>query len=90
MAIEDVDPAELAAAIPDAESEEAAAIAAAIGAHLRVEAADAEEGQPAELWEGRRWGFAGRVENTQGRRLQRVPRDAPADPWAASGRTSRM
>ena len=76
---------------PDASREEAAAIAAAVGAHLRdraaAAAAAAEEGK--ETWDGRKWAFSGRIEGTQERRV-RVPDGAPTDAWAASGRTDRM
>ncbi|EMA46119.1 hypothetical protein [Halococcus saccharolyticus] len=84
--------AELAAAIPDdADSGEAAAIAAALGAHLRDEAAAAAEAATDEepSWEGDRWRFAGRVSQLQHRDV-RVPLDAPTDPWAAAGRTNRL
>ncbi|WP_122090561.1 acc operon protein [Halalkalicoccus subterraneus] len=75
--------------IPESASEaEAAAIAAAIGSHLRdQEAAAGGEAEP--TWEGERWTFAGRIENTQSRRV-RVPSGAPTDGWAAAGRTDRM
>ena len=85
----------LAAAIPDdADSGEAAAIAAALGAYLRDEAAAAATaaGATAEeepSWDGDRWRFAGRVSQLQHRDV-RVPLDAPTDPWAAAGRTDRF
>ncbi|EMA50683.1 MULTISPECIES: hypothetical protein [Halococcus] len=82
----------LAAAIPDdADSGEAAAIAAALGAHLRDQAAAAAEAAVDEepSWEGDRWRFAGRVSQLQHRDV-RVPLDAPTDPWAAAGRTDRL
>jgi hypothetical protein len=75
----------------DADREEAAAIAAAVGAHVgdpAAAAAAAEAGATAD-WQGRRWSFAGRVELTQEQRV-RVPRDAPTDAFAASGRTDRF
>ncbi|ADJ14779.1 hypothetical protein [Halalkalicoccus jeotgali] len=72
----------------DASEDEAAAIAAAIGSHLRAQEAAATEGDEP-TWEGERWTFAGRVEATQGRRI-RVPSGAPTDRWAAAGRTDRM
>lgn len=73
----------------DADPSEAAAIAAAVGAHLRdVEAAAAaDDGE--ETWAEKRWAFAGTVEVLQGRRL-RVPRGAPTDAWRAAGRTDRF
>ncbi|USZ77676.1 acc operon protein [Halorussus vallis] len=74
----------------DATDEEAAAIAAAIGAHLRAQeaAAAAAAEAEAETWDDKRWGFAGRLRGLQGR-AARVPRGAPTDAWAASGRTDR-
>ena len=81
-------PGEATLTIPDdASSEEAAAIAAAIGAHLRDldEAATDEEG---ETWHGKRWSFAGRVRAQQGRTV-RVPPTAPTNPWSAAGRADR-
>ncbi len=70
-----------------ADEEEAAAIAAAIGAHLRAE--EAAESDDEETWDGERWTFAGRIEGTQGR-ATRVSTGAPTDRWAAAGRTDRM
>ncbi|MFB6071074.1 MAG: acc operon protein [Halanaeroarchaeum sp.] len=72
-----------------ADPDEAAAIAAAIGAHLndRARASGAEES--AETWQGAQWRFAARVESTAGCST-RVPRDAPTDPWAAAGRRDRF
>lgn len=75
-------------AIPESASEaEAAAIAAAIGSHLRAQEAAPGDEEP--TWEGERWTFAGRIEATQGRRVG-VPLDAPTDRWTAAGRTDRM
>ncbi|MFC6991001.1 acc operon protein [Haladaptatus sp. GCM10025707] len=74
--------------IDDADADEAAAIAASIGAHLQdlaAAAADADE----ETWEGQRWTFAGRMEALQ-QRTVRVPDGAPQSAWAAAGRTDRM
>ncbi|MDL5361442.1 acc operon protein [Halalkalicoccus sp. NIPERK01] len=74
--------------IPENASEvEAAAIAAAIGSHLRAQAATRGDDEP--TWEGERWTFAGRIEGTQGRTI-RVSSGAPTDRWAAAGRTDRM
>ena len=72
----------------DATSEEAAAIAAAIGAHLRAEAAATEEASEP-TWDGRRWSFAGQIDRLQNRQI-RVPDSAPTNAWAAAGRTDRM
>ena len=75
---------------PEASDDEAAAIAAAIGAHLRqveYDATDTEDSVPP--WTGRRWGFAGRMQDLQGRAV-RVARGAPSSGWAAASRTDRM
>ncbi|MFC5973482.1 acc operon protein [Halomarina salina] len=76
--------------LADAADDEAAAIVAAVRAHLRAQAAarTADE-ETEETWDGERWAFAGRVATLQ-RRDVRVPREAPTDPWTASGRTARM
>jgi hypothetical protein len=75
----------------DASPEEAAAIAAAIGAYLRdrevaaaAAAADAEES-----WAGRRWAFAGRLSGV-GLPARRVTDGTPTDAWAAAGRADRL
>ena len=76
----------------DATDEEAAAIAAAIGAHLRdrgAATAAAAEDDETETWTDKRWSFAGRLRGLQGR-AARVPERAPTDAWAASGRTNRF
>ena len=71
----------------DAENEEAAAIAAAVRAH--VSADDDEETASDRGWKGRRWRFRGRVDALQRRRV-RVPTEAPRDAWTAAGRTDRL
>ncbi|ELZ24788.1 hypothetical protein [Natrinema limicola] len=75
----------------DADDEEAAAIAAAIGAHLHDHAlaVAAAAGGSEETWDDKRWAFAGRV-RAQQHRTVRVPRDAPTNAWAAAGRTDRF
>ena len=74
----------------DADEDEAAAIVAAIGAHLHDRAvAAAAAAEDEETWEGRRWTFAGRLDRLQGR-AARVPSSAPTDAWTASGRTDRF
>jgi len=80
--------------IPDhADDAEAAAIAAAVAAHLRdgerVAAAAAAAADNKPDWEGKRWSFAGRVDRLQNRSV-RVPVDAPTDPWTAAGRADRF
>jgi hypothetical protein len=79
----------LTAAIPDdATSDEAAAIAAALGGYLtdREQASAADE---TETWDGKRWAFAGKIEAIQGKRV-RVPNDVPTDEWTAAGRMDRF
>ncbi|GAA0644777.1 acc operon protein [Salarchaeum japonicum] len=76
----------------DASEDEAAAIAAAVSAHLRdreAAAAAAAAEADGESWDGERWGFAGRVNALQSRDV-RVPDGAPTDPWSAAGRTERF
>ena len=70
----------------DADDEEAAAIAAAVRAHVSADDGDeaADRG-----WKGRRWRFRGRVDALQRRRV-RVPTEAPRDAWTAAGRTDRL
>ena len=83
---------DLVAALPeDADPGEAAAIAAALGAHLRDEAAAAAEATADEepSWDDDRWRFAGRVSQLQHRDV-RVPVGVPTDPWTAAGRTDRL
>ncbi len=90
--LEDVLPADAELVLPDdATEEEAAAIVAAIGAHVRdVElAAAAAAAASEETWDGKRWSFAGRVRGQQGRSV-RVPTTAPTNAWAAAGRTDRF
>jgi hypothetical protein len=76
---------------PDASTSEAAAIVAAIGAHVRdrraAAAAAAEDDEP--TWQGRKWRFAGRLASTQDH-PGRVPDGAPADAWSAAGRADRF
>ncbi|VTT86588.1 unknown [Halorubrum sp. DM2] len=76
----------------DAGDEEAAAIAAAVAAHLRdgelaaaAAASDADDGGRDED----RWGLAGRIDRLHRRRV-RVSADAPTDPWTAAGRSDRF
>ena len=88
----DVLPGDVSIDVPDsADDEEAAAIVAAIGAHLhdRALAAAAAAADEEETWDGKRWAFGGRVCAQQQRHV-RVPRDAPTDPWSAAGRTDRF
>ena len=78
---------------PDASDEEAAAIVAVIRAQLDAEAAAreaaSEEVEEADSWQGRRWAYKGRIKSLQ-HRSDRVPENAPEDPWTASGRTDRF
>ncbi|WP_256297285.1 acc operon protein [Haloarchaeobius salinus] len=73
----------------DATDDEAAAIAAVVGAHLRDLEAQAAEEDEEEAWSGKKWSFAGRLRSTRGQ-SRRVPDGAPTDAWAASGRTDRF
>ena len=72
----------------DADNEEAAAIAAAVRAHVSADDDD-EETASDRGWEGLRWRFRGRVDALQRRRV-RVPTEAPRDAWTAAGRTDRL
>jgi hypothetical protein len=74
---------------PDADESEAAAIVAAIGAHLRDQEAAAAAESNEERWEGERWAFAGKVESLQ-RRTVRVREGTPTNAWSAAGRTDRL
>ncbi|WP_254810010.1 hypothetical protein [Natronosalvus amylolyticus] len=83
-------PADVALDLPDdASTEEAAAIIAAIGAHLtdleQAAAATAEE----ETWDGKRWAYAGRLRAQRGH-AARVPKRAPTNPWLAASRADRF
>ncbi len=73
----------------DADDAEAAAIAAAVRAHVAAGEADDGDGNAERGWRGRRWRFRGRVETLQRRRV-RVPTAAPQDAWTAAGRTDRL
>jgi hypothetical protein len=76
----------------DADDAEAAAIAAAVGAHVHdgdVAAAAAAAGTETADWRGKEWTFAGRIDGLQGRSI-RVPQTAPTDDWTAAGRTDRF
>lgn len=79
--------------LPDgADETEAAAIAAAISAHIRdQEAAAAAAAVASEKhdWAGKRWAFAGRVESLH-RRTVRVREGTPTDAWSAAGRSERL
>lgn len=70
--------------------EQAAAIGAAVGAHLRDQqmAALAANAGDEKTWDGRRFAFAGRLEALTGC-SRRVPRNAPTDEWTATGRRDR-
>lgn len=72
----------------DADADEAAAIAAAVGAHLTdLELAAREDEEP--TWRGEKWRFAGRTEAVSGRPV-RVTDATPTDPWTAAGRADRL
>jgi ribulose 1,5-bisphosphate carboxylase large subunit-like protein len=75
----------------DADASEAAAIVAAVGAHMRDQeaAAAAAAEEEADSWAGKRWSFTGRVEALQARTV-RVRDGTPTDAWTAAGRTDRL
>ena len=76
----------------DADESEAAAIVAAVGAHMRDQeaaAAAAAAEEEADSWESKRWSFTGRVEALQARTV-RVRDGTPTDAWTAAGRTDRL
>lgn len=75
----------------DADPDEAAAIVAAVGAHLHDQLAAAANGVSKEkpTWNDQKWQFAGRLESVTGC-AGRVPDGAPTNAWAASGRTDRF
>lgn len=71
---------------------EAAAVAAAIGAHLRDRertAAAADGARADEGWSGERWRFADRLALSNDAGV-RIPSTLPRDPWTAAGRTDRL
>ncbi|MCG1003678.1 MULTISPECIES: hypothetical protein [Halobacterium] len=73
----------------DATEAEAAAIAAAVSAHLaRLEAAAAASDSE-ESWDGEKWTFAGRLAGLD-QSPDRVPDGAPTDAWTAAGRSDRF
>jgi len=74
----------------DATEAEAAAIAAAVSAHLaRREAEAAAAADDEETWDGEKWTFAGRLDALDGQ-SGRVPDGAPTDAWTAAGRRDRF
>ena len=79
--IEDID------GLDDAEPDEAAAVAAALHAH--VAGGSVPPAPPEATWDGERWTFAGRLRALRGRSA-RVPDGAPTDAWAAAGRSDRF
>ena len=84
----------IAASLPAASTDEAAAIAVAIGAHVtdqqRAAAAAAAAAASSDTgWRGKEWSFSNRIRDTQQRHVD-VPDDAPTNAWSAAGRTDRM
>ena len=73
----------------DATADEAAAIAAVVGAHLRDQELEAAGEADEETWQDRKWSYAGRLRSTRGRSA-RVPDGAPTNAWTASGRVDRF
>lgn len=74
----------------DADTEEAAAIVAAVTQHLvDVAAAQAEAAaETEETWQGEKWAYQGKL-NALGEPAARVPDGAPTDAWTAAGRRDR-
>ncbi len=77
--------------IATADSHEAAAIAAAIGAHLHDQATAAAAAKAESSTEPTRrsWRFAGRLESV-GKQCNRPPATTPTNGWSASGRADRF
>jgi len=77
--------------IATADSHEAAAIAAAIGAHLhdQATAAAAAAAESSAEPTRRSWRFAGRLESV-GKQCNRPPATTPTNGWSASGRADRF
>jgi len=76
--------------LESADATQAAAVAVAIGAHLRdreLIAATAADG--ADGWTGRKWEFADRLDRRRDRGV-RIPTRAPSDPWTAAARADRL
>ncbi len=75
----------------DASEDEAAAIAAAVSAHMRDQevAAAAAAADTEETWQGKKWAFAGRVDALQGR-TTRVSDGTPTNAWVAASRVDRF
>ena len=71
---------------PTATEDEAAAIAAAVSAHIhdQEQAATAGDNEE-ETWEGDQWQFAARMQQMK-RKSVRIPKTAPTDPWTAADR----
>jgi len=85
--------AAIADAVPDATTDEAAAIAVVLGAHMTDQqrtaaAAAGDDQQPS--WKGKQWQFAGRLEKTIRRGGVRIRADAPTNEWTAAGRADRL
>jgi hypothetical protein len=85
--------AAIEAALEGADDDEAAAVAAAIGAHVRDQelaaAAAAAETDEGPNWAEGKWAFGSKLARKR-RRSVRVRTDAPKDPWTAAGRADRM
>lgn len=72
---------------PDATPSEAAAITAALSAHLsQRERTEESDDQP--TWTGEKWRTSGRLAATTGRHL-RIPDTVPVNPWRAAERLDR-
>lgn len=74
--------------IPEtATSKEAAAIAAAISAHVTDQQRTRTDEAPDDSLKS--WQFAGRM-RALGKQCQQVPESAPTDPWTAADRSDRF
>jgi hypothetical protein len=84
-----VSPAEVRG-LDSADATQAAAVAVAIGAHLRDRAVSAgTDSTDREEWIGRKWAFADRLDRRRDHGV-RIPRRTPTDPWTAADRTDRL
>ncbi len=85
--------AAIAASLDDADADEAAAVAVAIGAHIRDleqrAAVVAAESATDAGWTGRKWAYADRLDRRSGRTVG-VTDETPRDPWTAAGRADRL
>ncbi len=72
--------------VPEADTDEMAAIVAALNTHLQ--ASNGTDAVATDRWEAARWLLTGRIQSLQHRQV-RFPATAPPDAWTAAGRTDR-